>query len=160
MRKTKESNIAVEDAPTASLTPAKIYEENALKALRNAGYRITMPRVQVIRALADSEQAMTAYSIHNKIVNETNGKIDVVSVYRILATLVEVGLIHHVGIADGYVACRMENCTNSSLLVLNEATNAITEFTVPQAVLDALNEQATANGFTPQTIRIEIVGQV
>src|SRR3954464_4350604 len=88
---------------------ARRYEEHALKELRNAGYRITMPRVQVIRALADTTKALSAYAIHEKIIN-SGGKIDVVSVYRILSTLQEVGLIHHIGIVDGYFPCRMTDC--------------------------------------------------
>src|SRR5579871_2639688 len=82
------------------------YEEHCLKELRNAGYRITMPRVQVIRALADTTKALSAYAIHEKIIS-SSGKIDVVSVYRILSTLQEVGLIHHIGIVDGYFPCRI-----------------------------------------------------
>ena len=46
---------------------------------------------------------MSAYAIHEKITGEMNGKIDVVSVYRILVTLQEVGVVVHIGIVDGYV---------------------------------------------------------
>jgi Fe2+ or Zn2+ uptake regulation protein len=72
------------------------YEDHCLRVLREGGFRITMPRVQVIRALADTDRALSAYAVHEKIL-EVGGKIDVVSVYRILATLQEVGLIHHIG---------------------------------------------------------------
>src|SRR5438034_8285929 len=92
-----------------STQDARKYEDHCLTELRNAGYRITMPRVQVIRALGDSTRALSAYAIHEKII-KSGGKIDVVSVYRILSTLQEVGLIHHIGIVDGYFPCRMTDC--------------------------------------------------
>ena len=107
--KERRSRENIAQAPVA-LTGAKIYEDHSLKELRNAGYRITMPRVQVIRALADTSRALSAYAIHEKIISG-GGKIDVVSVYRILSTLQEVGLIHHIGVVDGYFPCRMADCT-------------------------------------------------
>src|SRR5688572_18657621 len=90
MRMTKEqmSPRVQNTCGPVSIEDAKAYEERSLKELRGAGYRITMPRVQVIRALGDTTQALSAYAIHEKIL-AGGGKIDVVSVYRILATLQE-----------------------------------------------------------------------
>src|SRR5208283_2418532 len=104
------------NGPT-KVDPRKAYEEHCLQELRASGFRITMPRIQVIRALADATTAMSAYAIHERII-ETGGRIDVVSVYRILATLQQVGLIHHIGIVDGYFPCRIGDCPNKRTLVL------------------------------------------
>ena len=76
------------------------FEELALARLKSATYRITMPRVLVVRALASSQIALDPYGIHRKI-NAEGGKIDVVSVYRILATLSELGLVYQVGLLGG-----------------------------------------------------------
>lgn len=140
------------------LDESKAYEEHALRELRTAGYRITMPRVQVIRALADTKKALSAYAIHEKIISG-GGKIDVVSVYRILSTLQEVGLIHHIGVVDGYFPCRMENChgKRSEVMVCDE-TGDVMELRLPQAVVDAIEEQAKENGFETSTIKVEITG--
>jgi len=105
-RRSRETQV---DANVGTPTAAKVYEEHSLRELRAAGFRITMPRVQVIRALADTSKALSAYAIHEKIISG-GGKIDVVSVYRILSTLQEVGLIHHIGIVDGYFPCRIPDC--------------------------------------------------
>src|SRR5882757_8401730 len=104
MRERRSRDPQMNSTP-AVMDEARVYEEHSLKELRTAGYRITMPRVQVIRALADTNTALSAYAIHEKIIS-SGGKIDVVSVYRILATLQEVGLIHHIGVVDGYFPCR------------------------------------------------------
>ncbi|MBN9501423.1 MAG: hypothetical protein BGO01_01240 [Armatimonadetes bacterium 55-13] len=137
----------------------KSYEENALRELRNAGYRITMPRVQVIRALADTETALSAYAIHDKIVS-SGGKIDVVSVYRILSTLQEVGLIHHIGVVDGYFPCRISNGSQRrSEVVVEESTGSVVELAMPKSVIEAIEEQARAAGFETTGIKVEITGR-
>lgn len=151
-RRSRETKVQ----PESVLTPAKQYEDHALAELRAAGFRITMPRVQVIRALADTETALSAYAIHEKIV-ETGGKIDVVSVYRILATLEEVGLIHHIGIVDGYFPARMEESNpRQSEVVVDENTLAVKELPIAPEILRAIEAQAATYGFTPEQIKVEI----
>src|SRR5580698_1693066 len=119
-RSVRETQIAPN---RGAIDEARVYEEHSLQELRSAGYRITMPRVQVIRALGDTKRALSAYAIHEKIIN-SGGKIDVVSVYRILSTLQEVGLIHHIGVVDGYFPCRMENSAGkrSEVVVFEETS--------------------------------------
>jgi Fe2+ or Zn2+ uptake regulation protein len=136
---------------------AQMFEEGAIKALRTAGFRITMPRVQVIRALADTKTALSAYKIHEKII-DGQGKIDVVSVYRILTTLQEVGLIYHVGVVDGYFPCRLPSGTQRSLVVVDEATEHIVEVELPIAVIEEIQRQGENSGFEVSTIKVEVVG--
>src|SRR5579862_4601905 len=141
---------------TVTLEDSKKYEEHCLKELRAAGYRITMPRVQVIRALGDTKKALSAYAIHEKIING-GGKIDVVSVYRILSTLQEVGLIHHIGVVDGYFPCRMDNCGGKqSEVVVFEETGDVVELRLPDSIVKAVQEQAEKHGFSPNSIKVEI----
>jgi Fe2+ or Zn2+ uptake regulation protein len=145
-------------SPVISAQEAKNYEEHALKELRNAGYRITMPRVQVIRALADTTKALSAYAIHEKIIS-SGGKIDVVSVYRILSTLQEVGLIHHIGIVDGYFPCRMTDCHGKrSQVVVDEGTGNVTELILPESIVEAIERQINEAGFDAASIKVEITG--
>lgn len=143
--------------PVKAPDSAKIFEEAAIKTLREAGYRITMPRVQVIRALSDTKTALSAYKIHEKII-DGQGKIDVVSVYRILTTLQEVGLIYHVGVVDGYFPCRLPAGTQRSLLIVNEAAEDIIEAELPAHVIEAIQKQGEECGFEVSTIKVEVVG--
>jgi Fe2+ or Zn2+ uptake regulation protein len=141
---------------TISLQDLKNYEEHSLKELRNAGYRITMPRVQVIRALGDTTKALSAYAIHEKIIN-SGGKIDVVSVYRILSTLQEVGLIHHIGIVDGYFPCRMTDCHGKrSEVVVDETSGSVTELVLPTSIVEAIERQLQEAGYEAASIKVEI----
>lgn len=141
-----------------SLSEAKVYEEHALRELRAAGYRITMPRVQVIRALADTQKALSAYAIHEKIISG-GGKIDVVSVYRILSTLQEVGLIHHIGVVDGYYPCRIADCHGKkSEVLVCEQTGEVTEFRLPDEIISLIDKQAQDHGFNVNMIKVEVTG--
>jgi Fur family transcriptional regulator, zinc uptake regulator len=143
---------------TISLQDSKNYEEHSLKELRNAGYRITMPRVQVIRALGDTTKALSAYAIHEKIIN-SGGKIDVVSVYRILSTLQEVGLIHHIGIVDGYFPCRMTDCHGKrSEVMVDENSGSVTELVLPSSIVEAIERQLQEAGYEAASIKVEITG--
>jgi len=139
-------------------TDPKDFEEKSLRELRNAGYRVTMPRVQVIRALADSSRALSPYAIHERIIS-SGGKIDVVSVYRILSTLQEVGLVYHVGVADGYFPCRIPGGSGgASELFVSEETGEVTELILPKVVIEAIERQACEFGIHVSTIKIEITG--
>lgn len=141
-----------------SAQDAKNYEEHSLRELRNAGFRITMPRVQVIRALADTTIALSAYAIHEKII-KASGKIDVVSVYRILSTLQEVGLIHHIGIVDGYFPCRMTKCQGRrSEVIVNDTTGAVTELVLPASIIEMIERQTHEVGYETASIKVEIMG--
>ena len=145
--------------PAVEMTEAKAYEEHSLKELRTAGYRITMPRVQVIRALADTTKALSAYAIHEKIINGS-GKIDVVSVYRILATLQEVGLIHHIGVVDGYFPCRLGNTGDKrSEFVVFDETYDVEELALPDELLAIIEKQAKERGFEMTSLKVEITGK-
>ncbi|HSI72244.1 MAG TPA: transcriptional repressor [Fimbriimonas sp.] len=145
-------------APVAPLTEAKAYEEHSLRELRAAGYRITMPRVQVIRALADTNKALSAYAIHEKIISG-GGKIDVVSVYRILSTLQEVGLIHHIGVVDGYFPCRISDCHGKrSLVIVCEATSEVTELRLPDEIIAIIERDAKGQGFDANMMKVEVTG--
>lgn len=157
----KQRNSHNSGATAVANTPsvAKNYEEHSLKELRNAGFRITMPRVQVIRALADTEIALSAYAIHDKIIS-SGGKIDVVSVYRILSTLQEVGLIHHIGVVDGYFPCRLGKCADRrSEVLVDETSGSVLELAFPKSIVQAIEDQAREAGFETAGIKIEITGR-
>jgi Fe2+ or Zn2+ uptake regulation protein len=157
MKDRKLSSARSANDPT-KIDPKKAYEEHCLQELRVAGFRITMPRIQVIRALADATTGLSAYAIHERIM-DSGGRIDVVSVYRILATLQQVGLIHHIGIVDGYFPCRIGDCPNKRTLVLvAENTNFIYELPLSQNAISEIEAAASNAGYHAETIKIEVKG--
>ena len=143
----------------STLEEARLYEEYSLTELRSRGYRITMPRVQVIRALADTQKALSPYAIHEKIVG-ANGKIDVVSVYRIVSTLQEIGLVYHVGVVDGYFPARkMDGQSHRSELIACEACQTVQELTMPDGIVDSIEHQAKQSGFVLTSVKVELMAR-
>lgn len=118
-----------------------------------------MPRVQVIRALGRSNVALSAYAIHDAI-QKFGGRIDVVSVYRIVATLEAVDLIHHVGVVDGYLACRLHReQSHHTEHIVDKNTNVVLELELPADAVKAIEKQLGDTKFKPENIKVEIVGE-
>ena len=114
-----------------------------------------MPRVQVIRALADTRVALTAYMVHDIII-KGGGKIDVVSVYRILDTLQEIKLIHHVGIANGYFPrLQFDDEAQGTQVVYCLKCNQIDELALAPDTGDAIAKHCEANGYPLSSFKIE-----
>jgi Fur family transcriptional regulator, zinc uptake regulator len=134
------------------------YEENAISALKAAGFRITMPRIQVIRALATTKVALSAYDVHERIIS-TGGRIDVVSVYRVLGILQEVGLIHKVGVANGYFPNLEEpDVAKHSLIVLESSNSKVHPLDLPTSLKDSIISFTKESGFDADILKIEVVG--
>ncbi|MBS1709746.1 MAG: transcriptional repressor [Armatimonadetes bacterium] len=134
------------------------YEGFALSKLKEAGHRITMPRLAVVRVLARSERPLTPNGIHSEIA-ATGGKIDVVSVYRILSTLSSLGLVHHIGSVDAYSACQLDTghghgCEH----LICTSCGRVEELPVADASSIAVTDQSDKAGFSVQAIRVEVLG--
>lgn len=137
----------------------KEFENRAIEAFRHAGLRITMPRIEVVRVLAESDSTLNAQSIYERIQARGN-RIDLVSVYRTLQVLHEIGLIHHLGVVDGYSACKLE-CSNNRELqhFVCDRCGKVTEFEIPACARQDLASQVNHDGFILSEMRIELTGQ-
>lgn len=134
------------------------FQEIAVKKLRENGFRITNTRLLVLACLENSERAMTANEIFESI-RSMGYAIDHVSVYRILSTLTAMDLIHHIGVVDGYWACRMEHPEphDTEHLVCTKCGNIIELSFAPEFSKLSKMRAATA-GFAPENIKIEVQG--
>lgn len=136
-----------------------VFEEVALSALRDAGFRVTMPRVQVIRALGDSNRPLSANEIHQRI-QSSGGRIDSVSVYRILSTLQAVGAVHRIGVVDAFYACGLHtDQAHDTQHFVCENCGCVTEVDLPQGASTSVAEEAAKVGFQANEIRLEVLGR-
>lgn len=133
------------------------FEADAIVRLKQAGYRTTLPRVQVLRVLALSDKPMSAYKIHQEIVAH-GARVDVVSVYRTIEILSKLHLVHHVGIADGYTPCRLDDCheTDSQHVVCGEC-GIVTELAMPPQIPMIAGSQLHELGYKLGHTRVEIL---
>ncbi len=160
MDETGPRRLAVAETFDCNLaTPAqkREFEEKAVSELKARGYRMTMTRLQVIRALGETHRALSPYEIHDRIVG-SGGRIDVVSVYRILATLEESGLAHHVASVNGYIPCRATEAHGFQQRLVCRRCGCVTEVALPSCCLDSLEGGAESHGFQVETARLELIG--
>jgi Fe2+ or Zn2+ uptake regulation protein len=128
------------------------YERTAIKALRERGFRITNPRVEVIRVLAAADRPLTASQIHEEIV-ATGGRIDAVSVYRILSTLQEARLASRLSSAEGYVARFNPDGFEVTLVVDADGTKDGLE--LPDGIFEMMKDEVRRAGYNLEDLVIE-----
>ena len=143
----------------ATQKQADAFEDMALARLKEVGHRITMPRVQVIRVLGESNRALSAQAIYERILS-SGGRIDVVSVYRILATLQEIHAVHHIGLVDGYYACRSqgEHPDGVQHWVCDEC-GCVSEQDLSPKTRQETSDLAAKIEFAVQTVKLEVLGR-
>ncbi len=72
--------------------------ESVTLILRDAGMRLTVPRQAVLEHLIESEFALS----HQELEQRLEGRVDRVTIYRILAAFEENGIVHRVMDASGH----------------------------------------------------------
>lgn len=134
------------------------FELRAVEKMRTLGHRMTMPRLQVIRVLANSTVALTAQQIHAKVLG-FGGRMDVVSVYRTLATLTEAHLVHHIGVVDGYMACHQEEHSDGLIAhAICQRCGRIQELEPATLALQQSINKEVGAVFNALEIRLEALG--
>ena len=142
----------------SSKEEARTFQDGALAKLRRAGFRVTNARVEVIRTLGETNAALTPYQIRERI-SVAGVKVDVVSVYRILATLLELGLVHRIGSLNAYYGCRSHapGPHNTEHIVCGTC-GCVAELELPRGAQSAIKDEAGEHGFRVGEIKVEVLG--
>lgn len=96
---------AVPVAPVADRPEVVADDADFRSLLRGYGLRSTSQRIAILHLLAHAPAGsevrihLTAAQIHDKL-RETDGRIDLTTVYRTLTTLAELGVLHAIALAD------------------------------------------------------------
>lgn len=148
----------VDNCNIVDISTADQYAGKAEARLKGLGMRLTGPRKEVVRVLAQTRKPLGAYQIKEQVA-ETGGKIDVVSVYRILAALVEAGLAHRIGSVDGYLACSGAHTGEHGTehLICTEC-GCVEEIPIPNSALSEIGVAGSRLGFMGQATRVEVLG--
>ncbi|MCG9894396.1 MAG: transcriptional repressor [Fimbriimonadaceae bacterium] len=133
------------------------FRDRAIQALRDAEMRITGPRLEVVKVLMASEVALSPNEIHTRVL-ESGGRMDAVSVYRVLSVFVRLGLVHHLASVDGYLACRLEHShgENTHHIVCRNC-GRVQEVALPEGVLEETLRRAIDQGFQDVHMHLEAV---
>ncbi len=121
--------------------------------------RITRPRIDVVEALDSSPKAVSAYGLHT-LVLDRGGRIDVVSVYRILSVLKDLGLVHYVASLDGFLACRLphEHDAHTMHLVCG-ACHRVVEVPLSNSVTGEAVSGSEGKGFHHGKVHMEVLAE-
>lgn len=135
------------------------YENRALARMKERGFRVTLPRMRVVRVLATSDRALSVQEIFHKL-RAMGDRVDAASIYRIVATLRELHLVHHIGIVDGYIACTQESeHGHESEHLVCDACGRIEEVMNPTLALQIAQDHLAKQGFRASEIKIEVAGR-
>lgn len=111
------------------------FTEHCESALRGKGARLTAGRKAIIQAIAGAHAPLTAKEISECLKGRS---VDKVSIYRTLAKLATMGLVHQVT-PGAYLPCKHTRCGHEAHVLLRCPTcGRLEETELPQAVLSPL----------------------
>jgi len=125
------------------------------QALRQAGYRLTQPRLAVLQVLKENSEYLSPTEIHERG-RTLYPSLGLVTVYRTLETLDRLGLVRRVhgrGNCHGYA---LANSARGHYLVCHRCSQVI-EFPCEgmEGVIEAVRQRS---GFTVEEHLLELVG--
>jgi len=126
-------------------------------AYRKAGGRLTELRERVLRELAAGHEALGAYDIIQRLAAEGR-RVAPISVYRVLESLLEIGLIHRIESRNAFVACHAPHAAREpTLFLVCEACGGVAEGGTAELGEAVLNAARTAK-FELDDVVLETTG--
>jgi len=130
--------------------------EGWLRRIRQAGYRLTRPRLAVLHVMTESEVPLTAAEVHRRA-RARYSRLGLVTVYRTLSLLVNLGLVHRLPTdIGGQVYLRTDRRPPGHLLICRSCHRAIE---IPCFGLEEMTEELERQtGFAIQGHWLELFG--
>ena len=127
--------------------------ENALQVLRDHGHRITEPRKAMLIVLTAEHGPFSAEDLHKKIGD--NG-CDVVTVYRSLAAMEEIGVVRRCDFGDGVYRYEFNSGEHHHHHIVCRSCRDVQ--TIDLCVADSLERIARNMGYAKVTHILEVFG--
>jgi len=125
------------------------------------GVKLTTKRENVLAALVQSNEALSAYELAEQYRNLYQQTIPAMSVYRILDFLAEHSLVHKLTSANKYIACSHISCSHEHQIpqfLICETCSSVTEIAIKSEVMDELTSSVSKTGFNLSTPQLELKG--
>jgi Fur family ferric uptake transcriptional regulator len=144
-------------AGVASVNPVPNPLDEACLRLREAGLRITKPRIAILTALIHRGQPTSIEQIHDDL---ADGSCDLVTVYRCLAAFEEIGLVRRSFYHNGTSLYQFGLGGSSRYHVVSRNTNTVEEIDAEsaeelRATVQRIEERLRARGYTDVTHVVE-----
>jgi Fur family zinc uptake transcriptional regulator len=154
------SSIASNAFPALEHDHKRCLEEALLrahKAFEAKGSKLTPLRRRVLGAIAASHRAMGAYEVLDQLAARGE-RLAPISVYRALAALVAVGLVHRFESRNAFFACHATHAKRQRHLVLAcEECGRIAELDGGK-VFAVIDKTVAGAAFSPKSALIEVWG--
>ncbi len=123
--------------------------EFACDRLREAGLRITQPRISILRTLIVRDVPMSIEQIHDEL---NSRSCDLVTVYRCLAAFEEIGLVRRSFLHNGTSLYKMGDRQDSAYHIIDKESRGIRELDAATnarlaAVIKTVEETLRAEGY-------------
>jgi Fur family transcriptional regulator, ferric uptake regulator len=83
--------------------------EKYLRLLKQNRFKVTAPRLEILRVLDESKKPLSPQEIHTHIISrKVSEPIDLATVYRVCTKLEEAGVLHKVIFGDEYMRFEMD----------------------------------------------------
>ena len=128
----------------------------ALQVLRSRGYRVTGPRKQVLKALAEVKSPVSPYGIQD-ILSKKGEHLNHVTIYRILDLFCDLNLAHKVLLLNGFVKCSLGKKEGCHRFMVCRQCGTLREF-ADKALCEEENEIAQDLGFHTEQHFSEFAG--
>lgn len=145
-----DSNQSIPDSEPPSVRPW------ATAMLREAGLKVTGPRVQVLTALRGLERPVTALDLHSALATGRDTAPGVTTIYRALTVLAERGLLHRFPQDRAVTAYRLCPQAQHHHLVCRNCGRVQEQ--PPGPVPEWIETLATAEGFAIEDYHAELIG--
>jgi Fur family ferric uptake transcriptional regulator len=126
---------------------------HALDRMREAGQRITGARRSILRMLIDEHGPFGAEEVHRRL---PEGECDLVTVYRTLTAMEELGLVRRCDFGDGTYRYEFNHAGHHHHHVICRVCRKVRVIDV--CVVDALERIAQEMGYTDVTHTLELFG--
>lgn len=131
----------------------------AKASCKDLGLHFTRKRQLVLTHLVQSTKALSAYELADICRINSNENLSVMSVYRILDFLAQIGIVHKLKSINGYVACcniKEEDPNSVAIFLICRQCHRIKETHVDYAYLQHLKDATNDEQFTLSSHQIEL----
>ncbi len=109
---------------------------DSILKLKEAGYKMTGPRMAVLHVFEKANIPLSAYDIEERI--PENIPVNVVTIYRVLSVFEKLGITHRIHTKEGYVRCDFEDKAGCHYFAICSECGRADEFIQDQCEMESI----------------------
>jgi Fur family transcriptional regulator, zinc uptake regulator len=132
-------------------------EARADAGFATRGMKMTPLRRQVLATIAASHDAVGAYEIVERMARKGGRRLAPISVYRIIDSLMDIGVVHKLESRQAYYACHGDHEAGRQVALICRACAHVAEID-GKSILATIKGQAGRCGFRAESVLVEVLG--